>query len=167
MVYDHHFDSVDELIKHLDTVLLPGFDPLLTQTYVGFLSVSIVTCFEACIKDSIIDFAGSKHPVFGQFCKTQYDRINGRIKTSELKGSHLSRMGRDYESRFRRLLNWAERLALKNCRGSVESSYNNLVVCRNQFAHGAELPNMTYSEMKHSYELSKVVIECFYRALKK
>jgi len=51
---------------------------------------------------------------------------------------------------------------------SILSSYANIIVWRNQFAHEGIIPSTaTYDEVKKSYELGKNVVDCLATAMRR
>lgn len=168
MPYSDHFTLVDGLTPHLDTVVVPGLDPLLTSKYVGFLCVSAVTVMELAVKDILVDFAGKKHRLFGGFCQGLYEKLNGRITLKDLRESHIKRFGDKYVTRFSSLLDAEENRELRTSRRSIKSSYGNLITWRHSFAHQGVLPaNASYAEAKQGFELGKVVLHSLSTAMRR
>lgn len=113
------------------------------------------------IKDIFVDFAGKKHLVLGNFVEAYFKRINGRIKLSIVKDEYVSRFGERYIKRFRRKLDASASAYLQMNRRDIRSSYNNLIVWRNDFAHEGRINSTTtYGEVIQAYEDGKEVIHC-------
>ncbi len=168
MAYIDHFKLADDLISHLNTVINGITDPFLTSRYVGFVSIVAVTVYELAIKEIFVNFGNKKHKVLGNFTKTYFDRINGRIKTRIIKEDYLNRFGDKYVSRFKKILKLKEYYILKSRKISIQSSYNNIIEWRNQFAHEGILPSTaTYSEAIKSYEAGKEILICLAETLKR
>jgi hypothetical protein len=134
--------------------------------YVGFLNVSVVTVFELCVKDVLIEFARRKHKGFGAYCSNAFERLNGRVSLKDLREGHIPRFGEKYVARFGALLDVSEHATLVARRGSLKASYGNVIVWRNKFAHEGVLPaNASFPETKAGYEAGKEVISCLARAM--
>lgn len=140
MAYQDHFRLADEYIQHLDTVMNSIPDPFMKSRYVGFLAVSAVTVYELAIKEIFIEFSERKHKVLGNFARTFFDRINGRIRRDAIKKDYLKRFGEKYKARFQRKIEEKERAILRSHGVSVMSSYENIITWRNDFAHEGEIP---------------------------
>ncbi|MFZ5652992.1 MAG: HEPN domain-containing protein [Pseudomonadota bacterium] len=166
--YTDRLQLVDGLTPHLDTVVVPGLDPVLTSKYVGFLCVSAVTVIELAVKDILVEFAARKHKVFGGFCQDLYDRLNGRITLNDLRKNHVKRFGDRYVTRFDRLLNAEEDRELRASGRSIRSSYGNLITWRHSYAHQGILPpNASYGEAKQGFELGKHILKCLDTAMRR
>ncbi len=166
MAYTDKFIATDALITHLNTIIPTVTDPSIKANYAGFLSVSAVTVFELAVKEIISDFATKKNSIFGFYIDGKYQRINGRIKLSDLKDEHVAQFGLKYLDRFKKSLEKKEKALLKSSRISIRSSYGNLVTCRHQYVHEGS-PTLSYEEVSKSYENGKYVIECLYNSLKR
>jgi len=84
------------MIAHLDSVVRGVSDPFIESRYVGFVSIAAVTVYELCIKDIFINFAKTKHNVFGSFIENYFERISGRIKLRHIKNDYLKKFGDKY-----------------------------------------------------------------------
>ena len=168
MAYTDHFQLADDLITHLDAVVESIVDPFITSRYVGFVSVSAATVYELAIKEIFIDFAQKKHKVFGVYAESYFRRLNGRIKTGELRNTHIPRFGDRYVKRYRKMEEAAEKAALRDQGLSILAAYNNLIEWRNQFAHQGRIPTTaTYAEVTGAYQVGKEIIHCLARAMTK
>ncbi len=161
MAYSSHFRLADNMISHLDTVIGSISDAFISSRYVGFVSVAAVTVYELAIKEILCDFGAKKHKVLGTFTQAYFERINGRIKIKVVRDDYISKFGKKYVMRFTKKIEDAERQFLKDHRISVKSSYNNIIMWRNQFAHEGVIPSVpTYSEVTRAYGYGKEVIKC-------
>ena len=168
MAYTDHFQLADDLISHLDSVVVSIVDPFITSRYVGFVSVSAVTVYELAIKEIFIDFAQKKHKVFGVYAESHFRRLNGRIKTGELRNTHIPRFGERYVKRYRKLEGEAEAAALRHRGLSILAAYNNLIEWRHQFAHQGQIPTTaTYAEVTQAYQTGKEIIHCLAKAMRR
>jgi hypothetical protein len=159
------FLNADQTINHLTTIV-GGADIATQRRYAGFAAVSAITVYELALKEVFTNFSMRKHAAYGHFVQRFFYRINGRVSIREIREEYLPRFGERYKARFDRMLTAEDLSALQNNQGSVKSSYGNLVVWRNEFAHEGRVPtNATFAEVARSYELGKRVIECLERAL--
>src|SRR4051794_29364243 len=96
MPYSDHYKLADDMITHLNTVMVSISDPFIQSRYVGFVAIAATTVYELAIKDIFYDFAEKKHKVFEAFTRSHFDRLNGRIKFPDLVGTHVKRFGDKY-----------------------------------------------------------------------
>jgi hypothetical protein len=168
MPYRRYFQLADDLITHLQPIVGGIADPFIVTRYTGFVAVSAVTVYELAIKDIFIKFAGAKHKILGTFTESYFDRINGRIKVSNLRDDYIAKFGDKYLLRFNKKLAACERVVMLAQRKSVSSSYGNLIKCRHDFAHeGVISANMSFPEIVDSYELGKEVIHCLAKTMQR
>ena len=160
MAVQDNFKIADEMIHHLNTVVQQIKDPFIQSRYVGFVTVAAVTVYELAIKEIFYGFAQNKHRVFGQFTRSHFERINGRIKRDEIE-KYVEKFGVKYLDRFKTKVENIEKHFLKLQGISIKESYANIITWRNQFAHEGQIPNTpTYDEVVKSYEAGKYVIIC-------
>lgn len=161
MSYAKHFKLTDDLIQHLDAVLIQLNNPFIESRYTGFLAVSAVTVLELALKTIFLEFSAAKHIVLGNFCSHYFERINGRITLTHIDSEYLRKFGKKYQQRFKQRLDKLEKDHLRTIGGSLKSSYGNLISWRNGFAHEGNVPaNATYAEVKRTYECGKQVMRC-------
>ncbi|MEM7207573.1 MAG: HEPN domain-containing protein [Pseudomonadota bacterium] len=161
MAYASHFKHADDIVHHLNTVVPVLTDPLLQAKYVGFVAVASITVYELAVKDIFIEFSAKKNRVFGSFTESYFRRINGRIRIKTIKDDYVKRFGDKYLQRFERRLTKEKNTYLRQHRRDIVSSYSNLIVWRNDFAHsGVFSTSATYGEVVQSYEDGKEVIHC-------
>ena len=161
MAYQDRFSLADQYINHIDTSIANVIDPYIASRYIGFVAVSAVTAYEQAIRDIFVQFSENKHAVFGEFARSHFDRINGRISSSDITRTHLPKFGNKYVKRFQKKRVSKEKQYLTESRVSISQSYNNIISWRNQFAHQGTLPNTaTFAEVRNSYERGKQIIHC-------
>jgi hypothetical protein len=159
VAYVDHFRHADDVIAHLNTIVPAIADPLLRTKYIGFVAVSAVTVYELAIKEIFCEFARKKHKVLGVFSDSYFRRINGRVSLDDIKRDYCQRYGDGYASRFKIRLAKASATHLATHRRDLGSSYANLIVWRNAFAHEGVVPStVTYGEVVQAYEDGKGVI---------
>jgi hypothetical protein len=165
MAYQDHFKLADDLINHLDGVIGGVSDPFISSRYVGFVAIAGTTVYELAIKEIFLKFSEKKHKVFGNFANKFFERLNGRIKTSELR-DYLSRFGDRYVQRYKKLEKEMENDFLRKHGKSVLSSYNNIIEWRNQFAHQGQIPTTpSYYEVTSAYRIGKEIIHCLAKVM--
>ena len=166
MTFEQRFISADEFLIHTDLLMAEIDDPMIQQSYVGFITVSAVTVYELAIKDIIFKFSDEKHEVLGSVSRHVYERWNGRIRLKELRKDHIRRFGDIYVDEFNRVLEQKEKDSLREGKGSIENAYTNIILWRNKFAHSGEtLTTTNYNEVKNSYNLGKEVIYSLDKAM--
>ena len=168
MHYDDHFRVADDLIRHLDSVLVGLNDPYIESKYTGFLSISAAAVLESALKVIFAEFAESKHKVFGHFVGEYFHRINGRISVKDIRDDYLKKCGDKYLRRFNRKIAMVEAERLASTGVSVLSSYGNLLAWRHEFAHQSTVPaNASYGEVKAGYESGKEVMRCLAQCMRR
>lgn len=166
MAYTTHFATADNVITNLATVVLATGDPILVGQYTGFAAVSAVTMYELAIKEVFFDFAHGKHKVLGQFTEAYFGRINGRIGWKILRDDYVPRFGEKYATRFEKALNKDDIAEFTASQISIKTSYSNLILWRNEFAHQGQIPtNATFPEVQRAYTYGKRVIDCLARCM--
>jgi RiboL-PSP-HEPN len=161
MSYQDHFRLADDFLTHVDKTIGTLSDPFLRSRYTGFVAVSAVTVFELSMKAIFAEFSTRTHEVLANFTGAFFEKVNGRVALSELRGNYLKKFGVAYREKFDKRLDEIDLAALKTEGKSVKAAYSNLVTWRNEFAHDGRVPeNPTYEEVKASYQLGKRVIDC-------
>ena len=164
-MYAKHFALVDGVSSHFDGAI-NGLDAFTVSRYAGLYAVSSAAVLELALKEIIIDFARSRDLVFGEYVATRYKRLNGRISMDDIKNEHLKPFGSEYLKAFGRIVRWIDNYSIKRRRGSLISSYENLLECRHKFAHEGQT-TCTYEEVKFGFESGKKIMACLNRALQK
>lgn len=168
MPYHDHFKLADDMIHHLDSVVVGITDPFITSRYVGFVAVAAVTVYELAIREIFCEFAQKEHDVFGNFVYKYFERINGRISLKELKGQYLPRFGDKYLDRFKEKIIDTDEKSIKARLGSITSSYSDIITWRNKFAHEGKIPSTpTYAEVTKAYYTGKAVIDCLAETMRR
>jgi len=166
MCYSFHFKHADDVVAHLNRLVPSLTDPFLKSKYAGFVSVAAVTVYEMAIKEIFICFARKKHKVLGNFTESYFDRINGRIKLKVLKDDYIPRFGKKYKDRFCKHLDQRVREYLIANGRDITTSYGNLIVWRNAFAHQGSVPSsVTFEEVVQAYKDGKEVIHCLAKCM--
>lgn len=163
MAYSRHFSLVDDVSSHFDSAV-EGLDAFTVTRYAGLYAVSSAAVLELALKEIVIKFAQSRDVVFGEYLASRYETLNGRIKLAHIRDEHLRPFGGIYLDRFNKLINWLDNWSLKYHRGSIISSYGNLLTCRHTFAHEGKT-TCTYQEVKAGFEAGKTVMACLNHVL--
>lgn len=165
MSYQDHFRLVDDVSNHLDTTVIAA-DAFLQSRYVGFYAVAAAAVLELALKEIVINFGGANHPLFGKYLTSRYERINGRIKLSDISNEHLKPFGKAFQKRFSRLLKRVDGYCIKRNGYSIKLSYESLFVCRHQFVHEGSVPVDTgYVDIKRGFAAGKIVMGCLAKTL--
>lgn len=164
MSYINRFRSTDALIPHLDTFVPSIQDQILKSRYVGLLAIAGVSVYELAIKDIFYDFSDRKHAALGAAARSNFNRLNGRIKIQALKNEHTIFFGEKYKKRFEKKLKDREHTYLLSQRQNIVTSYSNLIVWRHGFAHESIIP-ATYDEVKNAYTHGKEVVHCLHEVM--
>jgi hypothetical protein len=166
MAYQSHFAHADAIVTHLNGVVPTLGDPLLEAKYVGFITVAAVTVYELAIKEIFIEFSKKKHKVLGNFTEKFFERLNGRIKTKEIRERYLYNFGDKYVAQFDKELDKEAKAYLATHKRDIRSAYGNVITWRHAFAHEGNInATATYSEAAMAYTDGKAVIDCLARAM--
>ncbi|MFA5941559.1 MAG: HEPN domain-containing protein [Sinimarinibacterium sp.] len=166
MAYADHFRLVDDVAVHFDGVVA-SVDPFLQSRYVGFYAVAAAAVMELAVKEIMIEYAKAHHPLFGEYCRARYERINGRVGFDDLCKEHLKSFGSRPLKTFKRIVRFVDYWHLKHKGYSVKKAYENLLTCRHAFAHEGHVPEQTaYSDIKQSFESGKIMLACLAKALR-
>jgi hypothetical protein len=166
MAYSDQFSIADDFIAHLDGVMDGIGDPFIQNRYLGFVVLSAVTVFELSIKEIFCTFATKKHAVLGNMARVKFEQINGRIKLNNLRTEFIRPFGDKYLLKFNKKLDGAELTSLRAGRGSILSSYGNIIQWRHDFVHQGVGPRTTnYTEIKAAYGRAKEVVHCLNAAM--
>ena len=95
----------------------------------------------------------------GAFSESYFKRINGRVTLDDIRKDYCQRYGDGYVTKFKARLDTKSKTHLAAHRRDVRSSYSNLIVWRNAFAHEGTVPaTVTYAEVVQAYQDGKEVI---------
>lgn len=167
MTYRKHFLLVDDISSHFDEAVNSA-EPFLQSRYVGFYAVASAAVLELALKEVIVDFGRHHHSLFGDYLVSRYERINGRISLEQIAAEHLKPFGKDFQQRFKKLLNRVDRLSIRRFGYSIKHSYEMLLTCRHKFAHEGGIPETTsYSDVKNGFDAGKIVMACLEKTLEK
>jgi hypothetical protein len=167
-MYSDILTNADEYIELLKKSAAQTDDDVQRNKYVGFLAVTSVTFFEEAFKEIIRDFSNRKHPVLGSCVKSNYERLNGRITLKDIRNDHIPKFGEKYKIKLDKILDDSENESLRSGRGSIKTSYGNIITWRHGFVHGGAIPsNATCEEAIRCYYLGKEVMHCVHKAMRR
>lgn len=157
MAYTDKFQPADELINEINT-LKPHISSVALPKFIGAISVSAVTSYELAIKEILIDYAYSKHNLFGGFIQNYLSRLNGRIEIPDLK-KEIKKIDNTLPTNFETKITEVEQIE-----PSVRFCYQNLIQGRHSYVHANRI-NLSYDECIHDYELGKKIIGALYEVM--
>lgn len=164
-MYTRHFSLADDLISHLETTV-PAADQFGRARFSGYVTVSAVTVLELSVKEIFCEFSQRRHVTLGFFVAAFFERINGRVRIKDIRADYLKPFGGPYLRRFDRHLAFASRRALLTEKADIQTSYENLVTWRNEFAHEGRLSGTaSFDDIVSAYRRSKRVLACLHASL--
>ena len=168
MAYQDHFSHADDVITSLQSYVPTIVDPLQRIKFIGFVAVAAVTVYEQAVKSIFIEFGGAKNKVFGNYVQSHFERINGRIKYQTIKDEYVPQFGDKYKKRFNRKMEERSSAFLSSQGRDVRSSYGNIIVWRNDFAHEGKINfTATFPEVVTAYEDGKEIIHCLAETMRR
>lgn len=168
MAYQEHFSHADEVITSLQSYVPTIGDPLQQIKFIGFVAVAAVTVYEQAIKSIFIEFGGAKNKIFGNYVQSHFEKINGRIKYKIIMDEYVSQFGDKYKKRFKRKMEERSSAFLRSYGRDVRSSYSNIIVWRNEFAHEGKINSTaTFLEVVTAYEDGKEIIHCLAETMRR
>lgn len=158
---DCHLNKIDDLALEISKYVPEG--NIGAQAFradlAGLLVVTIAASYEACVKETLINYASRHHVAFGNFAQNNYSKINSRIKINDLK-SYARLFGANIERDFK------AKVAEKRARISgrlginIENRFEQILDWRHDFAH-AWKNNTTVEEALRTHRFGKRVLYAF------
>lgn len=165
---EKYFKNADSIIAQFDEHVDSLLDPYDKVPYVGVVAVAAVASYEMAIKYIFTSFASKKNRVFGEFTRYTFSRINGKIKRKDHLHDYIKKFGDKYLRRFKKKMDVAEAVYLRENRTSIKEAYNNIIEWRHQFVHECQLPSTaTYEETKEAYKAGKELIKVLYETMQR
>lgn len=125
----------------------------------GLLVVAMAASYEACVKETLMNFAGRHHKKFGTFAQDHFQKLNSRVALSDLyvyartfDNAIHQKFGQIIQIRKSRL---QERLGI-----DFTKSYAQILSWRHDFAH-AGIRNTTVEEALVTHHFAKRVLYSF------
>lgn len=156
-----HVSRIEGLLEEFE-IRIPGASPRNTAfraDLAGLLVVLIAATYENCVKDILIRYANSKHEQFGEYVSRKYDRLNSKIKISDLH-QYAKDFDPDFQERFKQILSSRKDAILNRANVNICDSYEQILRWRHAFAHEG-IHNVTLEEATKIYKYANRVIFCF------
>jgi RiboL-PSP-HEPN len=151
---DLEFARIDELVGDMNTNVPP------TTAYqnikfradlAGLLVVAIAATYENCVKEILYSWAGVHHSAFENYARRRYSKINSRITISDLK-KYCDLYDPSLADSFKTKLMRKKSLILERTGVNIDSSYQQLLDWRHEFAHtGARTTTLEEATKAHLY----------------
>lgn len=161
---DVHFKRIEQLVAEMqqfvpsDVVGVAQFRADLA----GLLVVSMAASYESCVKETLVTYASAHHASFGNFTSKNYQKLNSRITINDLY-NYARTFDDGVHQRFKALLDQRKRKIDARIGKNIESSYNQILSWRHDFAH-AGIRNTTIEEATSTHRLAKRVLYTFNEA---
>ncbi len=158
---DVHFARIDELVREINA-LVPSSNYREIQFRADLaclLVVAMAASYEACVKDTLFDFAHRQHAKFGNFTKNNYRKLNSRVQVKDLK-RYCGLFEEAIKAEFNRLLSARKKRILDRLGRNIEVAYEQILTWRHDFAH-AGIRNTTIEEAVATHQLAKRVLYVF------
>lgn len=164
---DCHLNKIESLAAQI-SMHVPN-NRIGTQAFradlAGLLVVTIAASYEACVKETLINYASRHHAAFGNFAQNNYSKINSRVRVHDLK-SYAKIFGFNIEKDFKAALA-IKKLRISNRLGiNIENRFEQILNWRHDFAH-AWKTNTTIEEALATHRFGKRVLYAFDEAFEK
>ena len=158
---DEHFSKIDELVEEIEEVVPSGTYRSIKfrADLAGLLVVAISATYENCVKMILCEYATRQHQSFGQFATRNFDRLNSRIKVSDLV-KYCEVFDPQVCARFKDQLARRKRKLLERTGKNIQTSYEQILNWRHDFAH-ARIQSTTIEEAVTHHRFGKRVIYIF------
>lgn len=160
---DIHLSKIDALIKEINDIA-----PADSASYkvVQFRSdlacllvVAMAATYESCVKNILFDHANNHHAAFGSFASRNFEKLNSRIRISDLM-KYCELYDPSIKVKFKNILSKKKSSILNRIGKNIESSYEQILDWRHDFAH-AGIRNTTIEEAASTHALAKRVLYLF------
>lgn len=161
---DTHFHRIYELGSEIK-INLPIEKKGITSfraDLAGLLTVAIASTYENCVKEIIQNYAYRHHNNFGIFAANNYEKLNSKIKISDLH-KYAKTFNPKTEVLFKEKLN-LQKCRIKNWTGiDITNRYDEILKWRHAFAHAGQR-NTTVEEALSYHRYAKHVLISFANA---
>lgn len=158
---DWHLKKIDELALEISKYVPP--ENIGAQTFradlAGLLVVAIAASYEACVKETLINYAARHHAAFGSFAQNNYNKINSRISVNDLK-RYAKLFDERIERKFKTRLSERKERISKRLGINIENRFHQLLDWRHDFAH-AWKNNTTIEEALNTHRFGKRILYTF------
>ncbi|MUZ72875.1 hypothetical protein GOZ90_09285 [Agrobacterium vitis] len=162
-----HFSRIDDLIFEINS-LVPDNSYQATQfraDLAGLLVVAIAATYETCVKEILYGYANQQHIAFGEYARRSYEKINSKIKVSDLT-NYCKIFDPTIKTRFQERLKSKKTALLERSGIDIARSYQQILDWRHDFAHKANR-NTTIEEAAKTHRIGKRIIYIFDDAFNK
>ena len=111
------------------------------------------------MKDVLYAYASRQHVAFGDYAQRSYEKLNSRIAVRDLK-KYCEIFDPSICNRFRSRLAERKRLILARAGKNIETSYEQVLSWRHDFAH-ARIRNTTIEEAAATHRVGKRILYIF------
>jgi BMFP domain-containing protein YqiC len=103
----------------------------------GLMTVLIASSYENIVKQVLVDYAARHNVTFGRFTESAFDRIDSRIKISDLH-KYCKHGGPDVSKAFKLALSRRRKLYQTISRVEFDKSYELILKWRHAYAHAGK-----------------------------
>lgn len=155
-------DHIDHLIDELNRIAPANevSNLFIRGELSGLLLVAMCAVYENMVKQIMIEYADSVHSDFSYYIEKKYNRLNSRIKKSDLC-EYLKLFSETKEKLFKSEM---DRIRAKLSGIHPNEKYQYLLDCRNSYAH-SKIPKTTIEEAYEHHRYAKLVIFAFNKAI--
>ncbi|WP_436097297.1 HEPN domain-containing protein [Bosea sp. LjRoot237] len=159
-----HLDRIDSLAKEIN-VRVPNSELGVIDfrsDLAGLLVVAIAANYEACVKETLINFASKNGDVFARYTSQQYSKLNSRVSPRDLHkyaNSFCDKAPKRFKDKLRYRQSKVNRLLGKD----IEKCYEQILDWRHAYAHAGQ-KNTTIEEAINTHRYARHVIFAFYDA---
>jgi hypothetical protein len=157
-----HLAKIDNLIAEINVMVPPslGYSSVKFRAdLAGMLVVVMTATYENCVKEILSDFAYRKNKEFGEFARKIFNKINAKIKVSDLY-KYCGLFDVSIQKRFKDELKIKKDYFLKRAGINIEMSYDQIISWRHDFAH-AWACNVTIEDAAQAHRIGKRIIYIF------
>lgn len=125
----------------------------------GLLVVAIAASYESCVKETLVNYAGKRHPQFGIYAQNQYSKLSSRVRISDLY-LYARTCDNAIHHRFGVIIKDRKNKLVQRVGMDFTKSYNQILNWRHDFAHEG-LRNTTVEEALLTHTYAKRVLYAF------
>lgn len=115
--------------------------------------------YEACVKETLMGFAGRHHQQFGTFAQNHFQKLNSRVALSDLY-KYARTFDNAIHQRFGHIITIRKMKLQERLGVDFTKSYAQILSWRHDFAH-AGIRNTTVEEALRTHRLAKRVLYAF------
>lgn len=125
----------------------------------GLLVVAIAATYEACVTETLVNYASRHNAAFGSYTESRYDKLSSKIALSDLHG-YAKTFDPKINDRFKLLLNAKQTAINRRLGKDVRKSYEQILSWRHAYAHSGK-KNTTVEEAMATHRIGQRVIFAF------